>query len=302
MKEIYFIKFIIIVQFIINLYILFKQFLYDNNKDNDEQEKFEEIDVNILYKIQKKLDNIIQLSIDEQKFLNGLIRKYKPTKIVEIGVSAGGSSAIILNAIKDIPKAKLYSIDRNKQWYLNPSKKVGWLVKKKFSELINKWTLYTGVNTAEYIESIGNKIDFVFIDTVHFTPGEMLNWLEVLPFLKEEAIVVFHDTFAMFTGNYKHKNNTNFSNNQLLCYIRGKIILPTYEGNGIFSKNIGALKLDKNQNLYYRQYFMALGNQWYYFPEENDLKVLREYFLKYYGEKMVKIYDDAVKKNRYRLK
>jgi len=41
---------------------------------------------------------------------------------------------------------------------LNPSKKVGWLVKKKFSELINKWTLYTGVNTAEYIESIGNII------------------------------------------------------------------------------------------------------------------------------------------------
>ena len=47
---------------------------------------------------------------------------------------------------------------------------------------------------------------------------------------------------------------------------------------------------------------MALGNQWYYFPIENDLKILRKYFLKYYGDNLVKIYDDAVKKNRYRLK
>ena len=165
------------------------------------------------------------MSIEQQKFLHGLIRKFKPKNIVEIGVSAGGSSALILNAIQDIPNSKLFSFDRNNKWYLNTNKKVGWLIEKSFPELMDKWTLYTGVNTVEYLETIENKIDFAFIDTVHYTPGEMLNWLEILPFLKEEAIVVFHDTFVMFSGNYRNKNISNFSNNQLLCYIRGKIIL-----------------------------------------------------------------------------
>lgn len=41
---------------------------------------------------------------------------------------------------------------------------------------------------------------------MHVTPGEMLNWLEVLPFLKEEAIVVFHDIFVMFTEKQPIKN------------------------------------------------------------------------------------------------
>ena len=53
----------------------------------------------------------------EQKFINGIIRKIKPQKILEVGVSAGGSTSIILNAIKDIDGAKLYSIEVLDYWY-----------------------------------------------------------------------------------------------------------------------------------------------------------------------------------------
>ena len=128
----------------------------------------------------------------------------------------------------------------------------------------------------------------------------MLNWLEVLPFLKEEAIVVFHDPFLMFYGNFKNKKKRNYSNNQLLCYIRGKLILPSY-GDKVFSRNIAALKLDKNQKKYFQSYFLALGNQWEYLPEERDLTILRRYFLKYYGKIMVEIFDDSVEKNKIRF-
>ena len=69
----------------------------------------------------------------------------------------------------------------------------------------------------------------------------------------------------------------------------------------MFSRNIGAIKLSKNQNKYYKQYFLALGNQWEYFPNEKDITYLREFYKKYYGEKLVEIYDDAVEKNRQRL-
>ena len=273
---------------------------FKNNVDSNQFEIIEEINSALLLLIQNKLNNSIWLSSKEQNFLFGIIRRFKPKKILEIGVSAGGSSAVILNAIKDLPNSKLYSIDKNKEWYLNHSKFTGWAAKNYFPELIENWSLYAGGNPSEFIEKIGNNIDLVFIDTAHYTPGEMINFLEVLPFLKEEAIVVIHDIYLIFVGNYKHKKYRNYSNNQLICYIRGKLILPSYDDK-LFNINIGAVKLDKNQKKYLMQYFMALGNQWDYFPQERDITIFRDHFMKYYDKKFVEIYDDAIAKNRYRF-
>ena len=85
-----------------------------------------------------------------------------------------------------------------------------------------------------------------------------------------------------------------------MTYIRGELILPSY-GNSTFFRNIGALKLDKDQKKYYKQYFLALGTQWEYMPEEKDLKIMRDFFMKYYGEIYVEIFDDAIKKNKMHL-
>ena len=180
-------------------------------------------------------------------------------------------------------------------------KKTGYLVQEKFPELMNKWTLYTGEITSEFIETIGDGIDLVFIDTVHVTPGEMLDWLMVLPFLKNEAIVIFHDTFILYYEGKINKNKKHTSNNLLLCYIRGELILPHY-GDSVFLRNIGALKLAPEQQKYYYLYFLALGIQWEYMPNDSELKLMRNFFMKYYGEKFVEVFDDAVEKNKIYLK
>jgi predicted O-methyltransferase YrrM len=124
---------------------------------------------------------------NQREFLNGIVRKFRPHKIVEIGVNRGGSSIIILNAIDDINQAKLYSID------LNSQKEVGECVNKYFPKFMKNWILFKGDLATAFLEKIGNDIDMVFIDTVHYQPGEILDFLMVLPFLKEEAIVIFHD-------------------------------------------------------------------------------------------------------------
>ena len=272
-----------------------------NNKSlNFRNASIETIDLNILKKIDNEIKNYIELTPEEQKFMNGLIRYTKPRKIVEIGVSRGGSAALILNAIKDIKESKLFSIDKSIFCYKEKTKKTGFLVEEKFPELLNKWSLYTGGITSEFIETIGYGIDLVFIDTVHTTPGEMLDWLMVLPFLKNEAIVVFHDAFFLYYNKNVTKYKLHTSNNQLLCYIRGDLILPQY-GDSVFFRNIGALKLAPEQKKYYYQYFLSLGIQWEYMPSENDLKLMRDFFMKYYGKKYVEVYDDALEKNKIYL-
>lgn len=63
----------------------------------DKPEKFEN---EIVDEINNILSGISEMSYLERCFLNGIIRQTKPKKILELGVSAGGSSAIILNCYK----------------------------------------------------------------------------------------------------------------------------------------------------------------------------------------------------------
>ena len=95
----------------------------------------ETTDLNILKKIENEIKDYIELTPEEQKFMNGLIRNIKPRKIIEIGVSKGGSSALILNAINDIKGSKLYSIDKSIYCYKEKNKKSGFIVEEKFPEL-----------------------------------------------------------------------------------------------------------------------------------------------------------------------
>ena len=75
---------------------------------------------------------------NQREFINGIIRKYKPKKLVEIGVLLGGSSIIMLNSIKDIKDSKLYSIElREQKW-------IGKCAYEYFPNLINKWKLFKG--------------------------------------------------------------------------------------------------------------------------------------------------------------
>ena len=130
---------------------------------------------------------------NQREFLNGIVRKFKPKKILEIGVKKGGSSIVILNAINDFKDSHLYSID------LDSNEIVGQCVNEYFPELKKKWTLFKGNIATEFIEQIGNDIDMVFIDTAHFEPGEILDFIIVLPFLKENAIAIFHDIANQIT-------------------------------------------------------------------------------------------------------
>ena len=92
---------------------------YKNNENNENNENNDILNIKYHYYEREKITSKMkkyagwQLRKNEPYFINGIIRKFKPKKCLEIGVAKGGSSIIILNALKDIDDSFLVSLDLN---------------------------------------------------------------------------------------------------------------------------------------------------------------------------------------------
>ena len=294
-----FIKFLFILLFTFFSIILFikinqKFQIEENIEQNKNSEKYnnlEKYEINIYNNINN--NNLFRCSRmwgNQREFLNGVVRKFKPKKILEIGVAEGGSSIVILNAIKDIENSHLFSID------LSKNDMIGYCVKNLFQDLLNKWSLYTGNIPAKFLKSIGKNIEMVIIDSGHYEPGEILDFLIVLPFLKEEAIVIIHDIGNQITKSGPKGTRRNWAPYKIFNIIRGNKFYPS--GNNILTKEIGAIKLSKNQFKYIHDYFRALGGQWDYFPEEEHINIIRKFIKMYYDNDCSIMFEETVRFNR----
>ena len=230
---------------------------------------------------------------DEAHFINGIIRKNKLKNCLEIGVANGGSSILILNSIKDFENSIL---DLNNELYNDPDKKTGYRVNQYFPELTKNWKLFTGDQPHKFLVDLNLKFDFLFLDSTHVSPGELLNFIEVFPFLNENAIVVIHDLL----WHYYKKAQIKFfpSNINLMSALNGEKIFLHHKKNGAIS-NIGAVFLYPNQERYYLDYFLILLNFWEYIPKDNQINDLRTFIEKYYKDKQyLNIFDLAVSENK----
>ena len=244
-----------------------------------------------------------QLKNNEFYFINGIIRKYKPKNCLELGVAEGGSSVLILNAIKDIKNSSLVSIDLNPKYYANLSKDTGHTVKEYFPELANNWQLFTGEQPHKFLEKLNIKFDFLFLDTVHLSPGEIINIIEALPFLNDNAIVVLHDIMFHLPSNGYY--NTKFikyhpSQIYLMTSLFGDKIIIKDDKKGV--ENIGAVFLYPNQEQYYLNYFLLLLTPWEYIPNENHIMELKIFIKKYYrNEIYLLLFNRSVEENKIYL-
>ncbi|GHU75167.1 hypothetical protein FACS189461_0890 [Spirochaetia bacterium] len=227
---------------------------------------------------------------EERAFLNALILRNKPKKLLEIGVSAGSSSIVMLNAIKDSPDAILHSIDYLDHWYRSSDKKVGYFV-DNYMELKKQWRLYYGGLSLKFMDEIvrGEGVDFCLIDTAHVNPGEILDFLMILPYLKEDATVVFHDV-NLHTWNYPYMQ-WSITNNLLISAITGqKYLQGNFSPEGIYENiqgspcfpNIAAVKINENTKKHVFEVFNLLTIKWGYLPSGNEQMEIISHFGKHY--------------------
>ena len=222
----------------------------------------------------------------EQEFLTDIVRQYKPKKLLELGIASGSSSVLLLNAIQDIPNSHLTSIDYSTPYYRDKTKNSGFVV-DEYPDLKQKWTLYTGAMSCRFLEKIGNEIDLCFIDTMHCSPGEFLDYLQVLPFMKKDGIIVLHD-IAFHTYENELWNTCCI----LFSAIHGQKILPEYTEHK-YVPNIGAIKLSPSAMEEAFDIFNALTLAWAYPLKDKEFYELKKHYEKYYPRVLTNIFEKA---------
>lgn len=224
---------------------------------------------------------------DESAFLCQLIKEKSPRKILEVGVAAGGTSAIILNCLTELRlEAELFSVDISKEYYRDKTRKTGYLVETSGVSNADRQKLFIGY-LSDYIEKIG-EIDFCIIDTMHCTPGEVLDFLIVFPYLTSDAVVVLHDTGL----HYRSMPDAYATQLLLDCIVADKITYASTKNQKIFP-NIGAFRINEDTEKYIDNVFEALNITWNYMPEEEQKESYLKFLLKHYSEKQVGMVEAA---------
>jgi hypothetical protein len=175
-------------------------------------------------------------------------------------------------------------------------------VNKYFPELTNnnKWQLYTGKQPHKFLDKLNLKFDFLFLDTIHYAPGELINIIEAIPFLEENAIIILHDIMLHLPtiNNYYRPKEVKFHPSQiyLMTSLPGYKIIIEDENTG--TENIGAVILNSNNEKDYLNYFLLLLTPWEYMPLNIHIKELRTFILKYYKKKIfLHLFNRAVEEN-----
>jgi len=155
---------------------------------------------------------------------------------------------------------------------------------------------HLGKYLPQVIDEIGGDIDFVILDTVHYTPGELLDFLVMLPYLKDNAIVVLHDVALNQRNNRLHKPDAHATGLLFSAVVAEEKFL-NYKSMGKYP-NIGAFRINKQTRSNIKNIFLALMLTWHYLPKDDEVTIYRNFYNRYYPAKLVEIFDETVQLNR----
>lgn len=243
-----------------------------------------------------------EMTLFQQSFICGLIKENRPKKIVEVGVSAGGTTALVLSCLEILDiEAEMYSVDLSKKWYRDTEYETGHFAKGVFPNLKNNVKHYflLGRSIPFFLEQIGSGIDFLILDTTHSLPGELLDFIVCLPFLKDGCIVAIHDTIKNHIGYKDGENATKL----LFDIIKAdnKYYMPE-EGIDVSDfSNIAAFQVSEETRKGIRDLFSIMTATWGYLLDGVEREKYREVILNYYNKEYLDFFDriELLQRNTY---
>jgi membrane-bound inhibitor of C-type lysozyme len=167
-----------------------------------------------------------------------------------------------------------------------------------YPELKQNLTLHTGGLISQFIETVGSggNIDMLFLDAAHRLPGEIMDFLTILPYLNEDALIVIHDIHHYTRDDiikFAPDIGSQLCNTMLFSALRGKYYLnDEWKDCSYFLSRapnyfhgIGAIILDKQkclENLL--AFFNPLTYRWTNLPTKSEEIKILSHFSSYYDK------------------
>ena len=225
-----------------------------------------------------------EMEPSELGFLCGLLRKFRPKKLMEVGIAAGGTSVVICDCVQKLGiETELYFVDLGERYYRDETKSSGYLLDE--CHIGVNYTRLLGQVVASRLEEIGHGIDFLILDTMHIMPGENLDFLACLPYMKEGAIVVLHDTALHLRENFKNA----FATSILFQTVTGCKFINNQDSY----PNIAAFQVTEDTYRYVSDVFAGLMIPWQYMPEEKQLLAYERKLSQHYPKECIRIFEQA---------
>ncbi|MDR1584094.1 MAG: class I SAM-dependent methyltransferase [Prevotellaceae bacterium] len=258
----------------------------------------EEYAVNALNKIPDNVIENSQMHPVERRFINGLIHLLRPKRILEVGVAEGGGTIVLLNAIESMKDATVASVDIANTVWRAPTKRVGDAVNDMYQGGNKQWVLYREKCFSEIADVFTEPFDFCVIDTGHVHPVESLDFLTVLPYLSDNAVVVFHD-LATFVFNTEFEKFPRLCFANKLCFdtivgVKLKPIHKEYLSDCMGFAQLGAVQISPDTHKYIRNVFDMLYFPWAYFDNIAPyIKSIAKIIKKHYPAALYDVFRNA---------
>lgn len=147
----------------------------------------------------------------------------------------------------------------------------------------------------DYLKKIGTDIDFILLDTMHILPGELLDFITILPYLKDGAIVCLHD-INLHAWDYSRRNAD--ATCTLFSSAVGEKFINKQDGS---FPNIGAIKVNQDTRKYISNVFSALCLPWNYIPSDEDVKKYYKVINEHYCSEYMWLFNQAIQMNKKTL-
>ena len=192
------------------------------------------------------------------------------------------------------------SVTVDEKYHRDFSKPSGFLAmfakEKIFGELRGTHEFHLGKILPQVIDEIGGGIDFVILDTVHALPGEVLDLLAMLPYLKAGSVVGMHDVAL----NQQNPNMPEyFSNAALFSAVTAEKFLNFDERAPFRYPNIGAFQVSQQTVDHIDNVFLSLILPWKYLPPEKEIVAYRRLYRRFYPAELCEIFQEAIDMNSY---
>ena len=237
-------------------------------------------------------------------FLSGIIKKFHPENIIEIGVASGLTTLILARTMYDLGiRGNITSVDISSTFCNDINKRTGFLFNEYRSKTMweGEYHLFCGLDTIRTIEKLNVSFDLCILDTRHTLPGELLDFICILPFMKSKSLIVLHDInwdqYIREQDQFLRAEMIKASNGILFSSVVSPAKFINSLNNNFFP-NIGAFVVDANTTKYILNIFLSLMILWHSMPDQFLLDNYRYIISKYYPKELLHIYDAAYSKNK----